>query len=150
FDGDEKIDLRRSRTDTIGSVARYLSLHGWQPGGTIALPAVVTGNPAPLLTGGILPSMLPRELESRGVRIAGQISEATGHARAALIELVDPGASTEYWVGFNNFYVITRYNRSSFYAMSVFQLSEALRVAKTSSAAVVKPARRKTPRTARR
>ena len=47
----------------------------------------------------------------------------------ALIDLVTPEQATEYWIGFDNFYVITRYNRSSFYAMSVFQLAEALRVA---------------------
>ena len=46
---------------------------------------------------------------------------------SALIDLVSPDQPTEYWLGFDNFYVITRYNRSSFYAMSVFQLAEALR-----------------------
>ena len=46
---------------------------------------------------------------------------------AALIDLVSPDQPTEYWLGFDNFYAITRYNRSSFYAMSVFQLAEALR-----------------------
>ena len=50
---------------------------------------------------------------------------------AALIDLVSPGQATEYWAGFDNFFVITRYNRSSFYAMSVFQLAEALREAKS-------------------
>ncbi len=45
----------------------------------------------------------------------------------ALIDLVSPGKETEYWLGFENFYVITRYNRSSFYAMSVFQLAEEIR-----------------------
>ena len=48
---------------------------------------------------------------------------------AALIDLVTPGVATEYWLGFDNFYVITRYNRSSFYAMAVFQLAESLREA---------------------
>ena len=46
-----------------------------------------------------------------------------------MIDLVDPAQATEYWVGYDNFYVITRYNRSTFYAMSVFQLAEALRAA---------------------
>ncbi len=52
-------------------------------------------------------------------------------ASAALIDLVTPDQPTEYWIGFDNFYVITRYNRSSFYAMSVFQLAEALREAQS-------------------
>ena len=47
---------------------------------------------------------------------------------ATLVDLETPGAQTEYWLGYRNFYVITRYNRSSFYAMSVFELAEALRL----------------------
>ena len=43
------------------------------------------------------------------------------------MDLETPGAETEYWLGYRNFYVITRYNRSSFYAMSVFELAQALR-----------------------
>jgi membrane-bound lytic murein transglycosylase B len=46
---------------------------------------------------------------------------------SALIDLVSPNAPTEYWLGYNNFYVLTRYNRSSFYAMAVFQLAQTLR-----------------------
>jgi hypothetical protein len=59
------------------------------------------------------------------------VAAADGDRTAALIDLVTPGVATEYWLGFDNFYVITRYNRSSFYAMSVFQLAEALRTAQT-------------------
>ena len=54
---------------------------------------------------------------------------------AALIDLVTPDLATEYWIGFENFYVISRYNRSSFYAMSVFQLAETLRETRAKLAA---------------
>jgi membrane-bound lytic murein transglycosylase B len=90
-----------------------------------------------------------REFENRGARTATKVTEAAGLARVALIELVDSGTSAEYWIGFNNFCVITRYNRSSLYAMSVFQLSEALRAAKDSQEKI-KPAQRKRPRPTRR
>ncbi|MDZ4057978.1 MAG: lytic murein transglycosylase, partial [Polynucleobacter sp.] len=46
---------------------------------------------------------------------------------ATLVDLVTPDAQTEYWLGFRNFYAITRYNRSYFYAMAVYQLSQELR-----------------------
>jgi hypothetical protein len=67
-------------------------------------------------------------LASHGVRAAEWRNEPAG--KAAFIELVTPGEDSEYWLGYQNFYVITRYNRSSFYAMSVFQLGEAVKAAK--------------------
>jgi membrane-bound lytic murein transglycosylase B len=75
-----------------------------------------------LLAAGIKPALTVRELAERGV-----FATADADRPAALIDLVTPEAATEYWLGFDNFYVITRYNRSSFYAMAVFQLAQALR-----------------------
>ena len=125
FDGDGRIDLENSPADAIGSVAHYLQVHGWQPGGPVAVPAQLAGTaPAELLAADIHPTFLPDELARHGVRAA----RGDGYPeKAALIELVTPEAPSEYWLGYQNFYVITRYNRSSFYAMSVFQLAEALR-----------------------
>jgi membrane-bound lytic murein transglycosylase B len=71
---------------------------------------------------GIKPEKPLAELLASGVRAEGNPAAA-----AAIIDLVTPDQVTEYWAGFQNFYVITRYNRSSFYAMSVFQLAEAIR-----------------------
>ena len=125
FDGDDRIDLRNSTRDAIGSVARFLQQHGWQTNAPVALPARIEGDPAPLLAAGIKPVAALQELSRQGVTADGDSGRP-----AALIDLVTPDAATEYWVGFENFYVITRYNRSSFYAMSVFQLAEAIREAR--------------------
>ena len=69
---------------------------------------------------------------SQGVAPLDPVESLMTHP-SALIDLVSPNQPTEYWIGFDNFYVITRYNRSSFYAMSVFMLAESLREAQSSS-----------------
>ena len=130
FDGDARIDLSRSPTDAIGSVARFLNLQGWREGEPIAVPAIFEGNPTPLIAAGIKPNAPLRALVDQGASI-GKDADALLAKPAALIDLVSPNLPTEYWIGFDNFYVITRYNRSSFYAMSVFQLADALRSAHT-------------------
>jgi membrane-bound lytic murein transglycosylase B len=129
FDGDDRIDLRQSSTDAIGSVARFLQLHGWQAKAPVAVPVRIDGDPTRLIAAGIKPLSPLRELETQGV-VALTGSVEFSELPAALIDLVSPDQPTEYWAGFDNFYVITRYNRSSFYAMSVFQLAEALREAR--------------------
>lgn len=120
FDADKRIDLRHSISDAIGSVARFLQQHGWQSGDPVAVPARVEPG-APVVTG-IKPEATLQELAGQGVLATGNPLRL-----AALVDLVTPDAATEYWAGFENFYVITRYNRSSFYAMSVFLLAQALR-----------------------
>lgn len=123
FDGDQKIDLAGSVADAIGSVARFLEQHGWQAGQAIAVPASLPGTPDPaLIEAGIRPSLNVGQLFERGVVASAKASDT-----ATLVDLVSPGEATEYWLGFENFYVITRYNRSSFYAMSVFQLAQEIR-----------------------
>lgn len=125
YDGDGRIDLAQSRSDAIGSVAAFLASHGWQAGAPVALPAQVDGDPAPLLAAGLKPSLALRELARRGV--VTDAADADGLRPAALVDLTTPQAETEYWAAFDNFWVITRYNRSSFYAMAVYQLAATLR-----------------------
>lgn len=123
FDGDQQIDLSGSVNDAIGSVGRFLEQHGWLADQPVAVPARTTDEPDhALIEAGILPSLKVADLAAKGIS-----AEADPQALAALVDLVSPGQETEYWLGFNNFYVITRYNRSSFYAMSVFQLAEQIR-----------------------
>lgn len=126
FDADGKIDFDSSPLDAIGSVANYLHVHGWQAGAPVAVRARLGqgADPAPLIAAGIEPSLSPAALSAAGIdRADGSMIDA----EATLVDLVTPGATTEYWLGYRNFYVITRYNKSSFYAMSVFELAETLR-----------------------
>lgn len=128
FDGDNRIDLRGSVSDAIGSVARYFQIQGWQANRPVAVPVSVTADPSSLVAAGIKPSAPFKELEAQGVIVQGE-NKVDPSLPAALIDLVSPDTPTEYWAGFDNFYVITRYNRSSFYAMSVFLLAQTLREA---------------------
>lgn len=125
FDGDGKVDFDGAPDDAIGSVANYLHVHGWIPDAPIAQRARFNGvvDPAPLVAAGIEPTLSPEQLSTAGV----STPDGPAAADATLVDLETPGAPTEFWLGYRNFYVITRYNRSSFYAMSVFQLAEALR-----------------------
>lgn len=130
FNGDGKIDFDSNPIDAIGSIANYLAQHGWEPNGPIAIRARLPAglDPAPFIEAGIEPSLDHFKLASAGI---------LGHSQqlyplpATLFDLPTPGKPTEYWLGYRNFYVITRYNRSSFYAMAVFELAEAIRKRKT-------------------
>jgi membrane-bound lytic murein transglycosylase B len=124
FDGSGGIDLAVSAEDAIGSVARFLNEHGWARGEVISLPARVQEDPAALLAEGIRPARLPADLLGFGVE-----ADAAPERPAALIDLATPTEATEYRLGFNNFFVLTRYNRSSFYAAAVQDLAEVLRAA---------------------
>jgi membrane-bound lytic murein transglycosylase B len=118
FDKDGHVDLRRS-TDAIGSVANYLRQHGWRRGEPVSLKANASGEGRALAGGGFLPRHRLAELIALGVELdpAPQDPEA----KAALIDL-----GTELRAGLQNFYVITRYNRSALYAAAVSDLAEAL------------------------
>ena len=123
FDGDQRVDLSGSVSDAIGSVARFLEQHGWVAGQPVALRARTSSEPErSLIEAGIRPSLKVADLAEQGI-----LATTDSPANVALIDLVSPGRETEYWLGYENFYVITRYNRSSFYAMSVFQLAEEIR-----------------------
>jgi membrane-bound lytic murein transglycosylase B len=130
FDGDGRRDLWGSHADVVGSVGNYLAMHGWQRGGPIAAPAMLTaGRPAGIPIAEkrpARPESTLAQLAAAGVSpAAGSVGEAaSADTRAALLEL--DGDGPEYWLGFENFYAITRYNHSNLYAMAVFQLSREL------------------------
>lgn len=137
FDGDGRVDLAASVGDAIGSVANFLANHGWERGAPIAIAVSITGNEIQaLIDEGIQPRRSPRTWLDGGAKIAivGAGDTASSHPAnhlpdlpAALIDLVTPRTETEYRIGYGNFFVITRYNRSSFYAAAVMDLAAELR-----------------------
>ena len=123
FDGDGKKDIINSMADAIGSVANYYKAFGWRPGGTVIVPAEVSGNVDAVLEAGIKPEQKVAELRKLGVTPSAPVDEG---AEAALITAVAV-TGPRYWLGLNNFYVITRYNRSVNYALTVNELAGELR-----------------------
>lgn len=127
YDGDGRIDLWNSEADVIGSVANYFKGYGWQPG----VPTHYGVRLAPeaqmdaLLAPDILPSFSVDSLAAKGAMpLGGGLSHP---GKFALIELQNgdpnvPGNEPVYVAGTENFYVITRYNWSSYYAMAVIEL----------------------------
>jgi len=126
FNGDGAIDLRENAADAVGSVANFLRQHGWQPGEPVQRKARITGEDyPPLVAGSTLPRHSLEELQQAGVQALG-VPLAAG-TRVALLQLDTPGRSADFRIGLQNLYVLTRYNRSVFYAFSVSDLADQLR-----------------------
>ena len=128
FDGDGRIDLMASPADAIGSVAHYLSEYGWKPGETthysVRLPTDRRER-ARLLAPDIKPSFTADELVAAGARPSEAAREHTGPL--AVIELQNgPKKPPTVVLGTQNFWVVTRYNWSAYYAMAVIELGQAV------------------------
>ena len=122
FDGDGHIDLLGNPDDAIGSVARYLQAHRWQPGQATHFGVQVPRDPdrlQQLLAPDILPTF-----SVQGAGLGASARQHTGPL--ALVELRNGEAAPSYVLGTENFYAITRYNWSSYYAMAVIELGEAI------------------------
>ena len=128
FDEDGRIDLNGSTADVVGSVANYLAAHGWQRGMAITFavaPPVDSRARATLLQPDILPSFSAEQMQALGAEL-----DDAGRAHAgplALVELQNGAAAPSFVAGTQNFYAVTRYNWSSYYAMAVITLGEAVK-----------------------
>ncbi|MGE5152381.1 MAG: lytic murein transglycosylase B [Bdellovibrio bacteriovorus] len=121
FTGDGHRDLWNP-VDAIGSVANYFKGHGWRTGEPVAVRASAGGAAINMKTG----------FDTRyslGSLAASGITPATSLGRPGEVSLLrlDAGSDFEYWLGLHNFYVITRYNHSTYYAMAVYQLGKAVK-----------------------
>ncbi|MBC8748455.1 lytic murein transglycosylase B [Paraburkholderia podalyriae] len=130
YEGNKRIDLRTSDADAIGSVANYLRQNGWENGrpvvwrigsdaGSLGVAqAAANGQPEPhwpldqLLRAGLV-------LNEPNIDTASEAGTPV-----TVVDLPSPGRGTEFVLGLKNFYVLTRYNRSFFYALAVYQLGQ--------------------------
>ena len=119
FDGDGKRDLWNNTADAIGSVANYFKVHGWKSGEQVVVPARVNGQ-IEETRNKLKPHTLVSELTRSGVYPLTNVGD---HVKATVVTL-NGKKGKEYWLGLDNFYVITRYNHSALYAMAVYQLSQ--------------------------
>ncbi|HSV53438.1 MAG TPA: lytic murein transglycosylase B [Burkholderiaceae bacterium] len=123
FDGDGTVDLVNSPADVIGSVANYFKSFGWQPGMPTHYPVRLDGpnlDKDALLTPDILPTFSVASFTAKGAVLDGDALQHSGPL--ALVELQNGADAPQYVAGTENFYVITRYNWSSYYAMAVIEL----------------------------
>ena len=129
FDGDGRVDLFHSDADVIGSVANYFKAFKWQRGMVTHYPVQFdppTLDMASLMAPDILPTFTPAAFIARGALVTGDALQHPGPL--ALIELQNGDAAPQYVAGTENFYAITRYNWSSYYAMAVIELGREVRL----------------------
>ena len=127
FDGDGRVDLFNSQADVIGSVANYFKAFQWQPGMATHYRVHFDANsldPAFLQNPDILPAWTVADLAAKGVLVDPPGNQHNGPL--ALIELQNGEDPPEFVAGTANFYAITRYNWSSYYAMAVIELGDAV------------------------
>jgi membrane-bound lytic murein transglycosylase B len=121
-DDDGHIDLKNSLPDIFASVANYFVKHGWVNGGPVAARAQPDTAAQPIAVKDAAPQWPLEQLEAWGYApvqplLPGQLSS---------LQTLEGVNGPEHWFTFQNFYVITRYNRSPLYAMAVNQLAEAI------------------------
>ncbi len=126
FDGDDVIDIWNNPVDAIGSIANYFVRHGWRTGEPVVFAADADAAVAEqnFVQGrsDLEPVRTVAEFAALGVTARRELPP-DALATAMKFELPE---GYEYWLGLHNFYVITRYNHSAMYAMSVYQLSQRL------------------------
>jgi membrane-bound lytic murein transglycosylase B len=121
-DGDGRINLKNSLPDIFASVANYFTLHGWVAGGAVAARAQPDAAALPITVKDASPQWPLEQLEAWGYAPL----QEQDPGQPSSVQTLAGEDGPEYWFTFQNFYVITRYNRSPLYAMAVDQLAKAI------------------------
>ncbi len=128
FSGDGRINIFKSGADSIGSIANYLHKHGWKRGGGPLAVKVRTKGSAwkkYLKQGGLRPKFTVAQMKKSGIRPSLWVNPKH---KASLVTLDGGDKGTEYWLIFDNFYAVTKYNPSIKYAMAVTILAKHLEI----------------------
>jgi membrane-bound lytic murein transglycosylase B len=137
YDNDGKIDLAGDVDDAVGSVANYLARHGWQTGDPVMAPASIEVDKRDeverALDGGISDRRPLQSWQRDGVNVDGMGDTASGMpeapgADAVGVLMLEEQGEPSYWMVFNNWYVLTRYNRSRLYASAVWRLAQEVKL----------------------
>ncbi|MGP1666187.1 MAG: lytic murein transglycosylase B [Rhodanobacter sp.] len=121
-DHDGHIDMRQSMPDIFSSIANYFVKHGWVSGEPVAAQAQPDATARPIEVTDSKPQWPVEQLEAWGYAPLHPLSPA----QLSSLRTLEGTHGPEYWFTFQNFYVITRYNRSPLYAMVVEQLAQAI------------------------
>ena len=143
FSGDGFTDIWNNPTDAIGSIANYFVKHGWKTGDAVVIPAKLTRAREQLLANESFNTVVPPAININGWKKAGIAPAVKVSKNVPAIAIEFDGVNgLEYWFGLQNFYTITRYNRSPMYAMAVYDLSleikQAMRNADNTTAEVTR------------
>jgi membrane-bound lytic murein transglycosylase B len=140
FDGDGLRDIWTNETDAIGSVANYFSVHGWQPGQpTVELAALSPEADLASLDALANSTLEPEQSVASLAALGLGLGDLDPQQSAALFRMALEN-DVEYWVGLQNFYVITRYNRSRLYSLAVHQLAQLILAGRESALQQAQPA----------
>jgi len=129
FDGDGQKDIWQNNADAIGSVANYFKRHGWKKGQLVTEQVQLNKKNSIEKDDSCRRSCKPKktvaEFKKKGIQGKTSVADNT----SAILLILKQKSSKEYWLGYNNFYVISRYNHSTLYSMAVYQLSQEIKQA---------------------
>ena len=129
YEGDGAPDIWDNPADAIASVGNYLEAHGWRSGEQVVIDGIADDPDPAMFEGGLKPKKTVAALALEGLAPTDPLDPA-GLATPLRLEEED---GMRYWLGLQNFYVITRYNHSAMYAMAVWELSQAIAAARAGS-----------------
>ncbi len=127
FDGSGNRDLLKNPEDAIGSVANYFHKHGWQAGAPVALPLNNKSASAPKAKVWAGEKLTYKVSDILSPNLSLATAKKLDLSQKAMLIALEQVDGKDYWLGLNNFYVITRYNRSPLYSMAVYQFSQQLK-----------------------